>query len=104
MVSVEDFIESVVGKLKTAIAAKPAPAKSLKIKIKDVGVVLANAATVEAQEGAADTVITVSRSDFENLASGKLNPQMAYLQGKIKIEGDPAAALQWLPFIQGKVS
>jgi putative sterol carrier protein len=97
-----EFLEEIAAKLKDAITSRLVPARSLKINLKGLGVIVATPSSVSTEDGAADTAITISRADFENLVAGKLSPQLAYLQGKIKIEGDPTAALQWLPVIQGK--
>jgi putative sterol carrier protein len=97
-----EFLQEVADKLSAAIASRPVPAKSLKINLKGLGIVVATNASASLDDAVTDTSITISRPDFENLVAGKLNPQMAYLQGKIKIDGDPTVALQWLPVIQGK--
>ena len=38
--------------------------------------------------------IIMSASDFVDLVSGKLNGQMAFMQGKLKIKGDMSLALK----------
>ena len=38
--------------------------------------------------------ITMAAKDFVDLVSGKLNGQMAFMQGKLKIKGDMALALK----------
>ena len=43
------------------------------------------------QEGASDTptaTIKMAASDYEDMTSGKLNPMMAFMSGKIKVDGD----------------
>jgi putative sterol carrier protein len=44
-------------------------------------------------EGAGVTV-TMAAADFVALVSGKLNGQMAFMQGKLKIKGDMSLALK----------
>ena len=97
-----DFIDELVFRLSAAIKARPAPNNSLKIHLKDLGVIVATKTSITREEIPADTEIKLSRADCEKLIAGKLNPQMAYLQGKIKIIGDPAMVLQWLPILLGK--
>ena len=97
-----DFLDEIVSKLSAAIAEKPAPDKSLKITFKGLGSIVVTNSKAAIQDSATDTAITISRPDFEKLIAGKLNPQTAYLMGKIKIDGDPLAALQWLPVLQNK--
>ncbi|MCA9551192.1 MAG: SCP2 sterol-binding domain-containing protein [Myxococcales bacterium] len=38
--------------------------------------------------------VTMTASDFVDLVNGKLNGQMAFLQGKLKIKGDMSLALK----------
>jgi putative sterol carrier protein len=97
-----DFMDDLVLKLSAAIKARPAPRNSLKIKVKGLGVIVATQSLITREEIPADNEIALSRADCEKLVAGKLNPQMAYLQGKIKITGDPAMVLQWLPIFLGK--
>lgn len=51
-----------------------------------------NVVTNEDKE--ADCAITMSEEDFQKLVSGKLNPMMAVMGGKIKIKGDMGMAMK----------
>ena len=53
--------------------------------------------TVTAQEGAAaspNMTMTVSAQDYLDIQSGKLNGQMAFMSGKMKIAGDMGLAMK----------
>ncbi len=42
----------------------------------------------EEPSDAADVTVTMSASDFVDMMTGKLQPTMAYMSGKLKIKGD----------------
>ena len=48
----------------------------------------------EGEKEDAGVVVTMAASDFVALVEGKLNGQMAFLQGKLKIKGDMSLALK----------
>ncbi len=46
------------------------------------------------QSSAAKCTVTATDSDFLNIVNGKLNPQMAFMSGKLKIQGDMGLAMK----------
>lgn len=42
----------------------------------------------------ADVTFTLSMDNFEGLVEGSLNPQMAFMMGQLKIDGDMGLALK----------
>ena len=44
--------------------------------------------------GTAKCTVTCAAGDFMNIVSGKMNPQMASMSGKLKIKGDMGLAMK----------
>lgn len=44
--------------------------------------------------GSPNITITMAASDYVDMINGKLNPQMAFMGGKLKIKGDMSLALK----------
>jgi putative sterol carrier protein len=72
------------------------PGKRVKIDFGSEGAVMLDGVANQVTEdtGAADTTIKVSWEDWQALAGGQLDPMTAFMQGKLKVEGDMSAAMQ----------
>jgi putative sterol carrier protein len=72
------------------------PGKKVKFDFGDAGKIFLDggAGKVSAEDAAADTTIKVKLEDFVDMAGGKLDPTSAFMQGKLKVEGDMGVAMQ----------
>lgn len=86
-------------------AATKAPnlGKSLKLQL-DEGIIhidmTSDEAKVTDEDKDADTVVVTSVDTLDQLKSGKLNPMMAMMGGKVKVKGDMGLAMK----LQGLLS
>ena len=51
-------------------------------------------AVVTNDDSPADTTITVSVSDLVKMGTGDINPMMAFMTGKLKVQGDMGVAMK----------
>jgi len=49
---------------------------------------------VTEEDGPADTVIKISWEDWQAISRKEIDPMTAFMQGKLKVEGDMSAAMQ----------
>ena len=66
---------------------------SVKFDTGSDGVLVINGNTISTTDAPADCTIKLSLDDLESLVAGDLNPTMAFMGGKIKIEGDMTVAM-----------
>lgn len=54
------------------------------------------------KEGKPNTTLTISDEDFVELAQGKLNPQTAFMKGKLKVSGNLMLAQKLGPLLKAE--
>ena len=72
------------------------PGKRVKLDFGAEGVVVLDgvASRVSQDDGPADTTIKVSWEDWQAMSDGKLDGMTAFMQGKLRVEGDMSNAMQ----------
>ena len=85
-------IQDIAEKLRPQVAGAGFD-RSVKFDTGADGVLLIDGATVSTTDGPADCTITLSLEDLESLIAGELNPTMAFMSGKLKIDGDMSVAM-----------
>lgn len=85
-------IQDIAEKLKPQVAGAGFD-RSVKFDTGADGVLLIDGAAISTTDGPADCTIKLSLDDLESLIAGDLNPTMAFMTGKLKIEGDMSVAM-----------
>lgn len=67
--------------------------KSVKFDLGSAGVIVIDGKTVSTTDAPADCTITMSKDDFDALVAGELNPTAAFMQGKLRVDGDMSVAM-----------
>jgi len=86
--------EEIFGRFSSASAT--VAGKKVKFDFGDAGKIFLDGIgnSVSQEDAAADTTIKVKLEDFVSMAEGKLDPTAAFMQGKLKVEGDMGVAMQ----------
>lgn len=91
-------LDDITAQMRDRVGDNAGLGKVIKFDFGDDGVVriddTQSPAVVDNADTDADTTITVSKDDFEEIASGKQNAQMAFMMGKLKVAGDMGVAMQ----------
>lgn len=71
---------------------------SMKLNLKGDGIIHVNSYgeknVVSNEDLPADCTVTISPKNFQKLIAGDLNPMMAVMTGKLKIDGDMSVAMK----------
>ncbi|ESQ76278.1 SCP2 sterol-binding domain-containing protein [Asticcacaulis sp. AC402] len=98
-------LETITQKITAAVGENSGLGKVVKFDFGDIGKILINAANVpnvvSNEDGPADTTIQISIDDLKAMAAGSLDPMMAFMMGKMKIQGDMSVAQKLAPLLKG---
>lgn len=92
-------LDEITNRFKEAVWADSGLGKTLKFDLKGEGFIHIDGGEVTNEDKPADCTIIVSKTDFEALGEGKLDPTMAFMQGKLKINGDMGVAMKLQPLL-----
>ena len=67
---------------------------SAKFGIPGEGAIMLDGQGVRAADEEADVTLTADRATFEGLLSGDVNPTMAFMTGKLKVDGSMGTAMK----------
>lgn len=68
--------------------------RSVKFDCGSDGVIVIDGQTISTTDAPADCTISLSKEDLEAMIAGDLNPTAAFMQGKIRVDGDMSVAMQ----------
>ena len=92
--TLEEITEGIRGRVG---AQSPIPA-IVKFDFGDDGIVRVDGKVtppvVDNEDRDADCTVKVTLDDFAQIAQGKIDPRMAFMTGKLRVEGDVSLAMQ----------
>lgn len=90
--------------IRNAVGENSGLGKTIKLDFGDAGRIFIDGAATPNQvsngDKPADAVITMAWDDFEAMSEGRLDPMMAFMQGKMKIQGDMMLAQRLAPLLK----
>jgi putative sterol carrier protein len=85
-------VQEIAEKMKSRVASAGFE-HSVKFDTGSDGVIVIDGATVSNTDAPTDCTVKLSLDDLDSLIAGDLNPTMAFMSGKIKVEGDMSVAM-----------
>lgn len=86
-------VQEIADQMKSKVASAGF-GQSVKFDMGSEGVIVIDGATVSTTDAPADCTISLSLDDLQSMIAGELNPTAAFMQGKIRIDGDMSVAMQ----------
>lgn len=91
-------LEEITNQIRERVGAHSSLSAVIKFDFGDDGAIRVDGTVsptvVDNENSDADCTVVISKENFLSLASGDLNPQMAFMMGKLRVEGDMSLALQ----------
>lgn len=97
-------LAQVTDHIRNAVGENSGLGKTVKLDFGDAGKIFIDGAstpnTVTNDDNPADATVSMSWDDFMALSEGRLDPMMAFMQGKMKIQGDMMLAQRLAPLLK----
>lgn len=87
-------VDAIVENLTQVLSSGPGLDGSLKMNFGDDGVVRIEGNAVTTDDTEADATINIDFEDALAMMNGELNPTMAFMQGKLTVDGNMGMALK----------
>lgn len=91
-------LDTMVSEMKKRAATAPAFGNSIKFDFGNDGCIVLDGTNgsnqISTVNTATDCTINIKKSDFEGMLDGSVNPMMAFMMGKIKVDGDMSVAMK----------
>ena len=98
-------LDTITQRIKAAVGENSGLGKVVKVDFGNDGKILIDGAStpnkVTNDDGPADTTISIAIDDLKAMANGALDPMMAFMMGKMKIQGDMSIAQKLAPLLKG---
>ena len=86
-------IDEIADKMRARVAEADF-GRSVKFDCGSDGVIVIDGKTVTTEDQPTECTISLSKDDLESLIAGELDPTSAFMQGKLKVDGDMSVAMQ----------
>lgn len=97
-------LTTVTEHIRGAVGDNSGLGKTVKLDLGDVGKIFIDGVSspnsVSNEDKPADATVSMKWDDFVALSEGKLDPMMAFMQGKLKIAGDMMIAQKLAPLLK----
>lgn len=91
-------LDKITEEIRSRVGAHSPIEAIIKFDFGDDGIVRidgkASPTVVDNEDSDADCTVKVTMENFVKIAEGDLNPQMAFMTGKLRVEGDMSLAMQ----------
>ena len=85
-------VQEIADRIKSRVASAGFE-HSVKFDTGSDGVIVIDGATISTTDAPTDCTVKISLDDLDSLIAGDLNPTMAFMSGKIKVDGDMTVAM-----------